>query len=61
VDDASTATLIATFFESVARSEAAGRPADYTALLASAKRTVRADPATAAPFYWAPFVLTGLR
>jgi CHAT domain-containing protein len=61
VDDASTATLIATFFESVARSEAAGRLADYTALLASAKRKVRSDPATAAPFYWAPFVLTGLR
>jgi CHAT domain-containing protein/tetratricopeptide (TPR) repeat protein len=61
VDDASTATLVAAFFESVAGAEADGRPADYAATLASAKRKVRSDPATAAPFYWAPFVLSGLR
>jgi CHAT domain-containing protein len=61
VDDASTATLVAAFFESVAGAEADGRPADYAATLASAKRKLRADPETAAPFYWAPFVLSGLR
>ena len=61
VDDASTATLVSAFFEAVAGAEAVGRPADYAATLAAAKRKVRADPATAAPFYWAPFVLSGLR
>jgi tetratricopeptide (TPR) repeat protein len=61
VDDASTATLVASFFESIAESSVAGRAADYPAALAAAKRAVRSDPATAAPFYWAPFVLTGLR
>ena len=61
VDDASTATLIAAFFDAVSRAEATGQPPDYSATLASAKRKVRSDPATAAPFYWAPFVLSGLR
>jgi len=61
VDDAGTATLMASFFETVAAAVAAGRPADYTAILAGAKRKLRAEPATSAPFYWAPFVLTGLR
>jgi CHAT domain-containing protein len=61
VDDASTATLVAAFFEAVAGAEAEEKPADYAATLAAAKRKVRADPATAAPFYWAPFVLSGLR
>jgi tetratricopeptide (TPR) repeat protein len=61
VDDASTATLMSSFFESLAKAEAAARPADYAASLANAKRAVRSDPATAAPFYWAPFVLSGLR
>ncbi len=61
VDDASTATLIAAFFESVARAEDEARPADYAATLAAAKRKLRSDPATAPPFYWAPFVLSGLR
>jgi CHAT domain-containing protein/tetratricopeptide (TPR) repeat protein len=61
VDDASTATLVAAFFDAVAEAEAEGRPADYAATLASAKRKLRAHPETAAPFYWAPFVLSGLR
>jgi CHAT domain-containing protein len=61
VDDASTATLVAAFFEAVAEAEAEARQADYAAILAAAKRNVRSDPATAAPFYWAPFVLSGLR
>jgi CHAT domain-containing protein len=61
VDDASTATLIAAFFDAVAGAEAQGRAADFAATLAAAKRKVRSDRATAAPFYWAPFVLSGLR
>jgi CHAT domain-containing protein len=61
VDDASTATLVASVFDSVARAEAEDRPADYAAILAAAKRNLRSQHATAAPFYWAPFVLSGLR
>ena len=61
VDDASTATLVAAFFTSVAEAEAAGHAPDYASTLADAKRKVRSDPATAEPFYWAPFVMSGLR
>lgn len=61
VDDASTATLVGSFFTTVADAERAGKTVDYGASLASAKRKLRSDPATAAPFYWAPFVLSGLR
>jgi tetratricopeptide (TPR) repeat protein len=57
VDDASTAKLIAAFFKTIGE----GSSPDYAAGLATAKKLVRSDPTTAAPFYWAPFVLTGLR
>jgi CHAT domain-containing protein len=57
VDDASTATLMSSFFESLAQAPAQ----DVAARLAAAKKKVRSGPATAAPFYWAPFVLSGLR
>jgi CHAT domain-containing protein len=57
VDDASTATLMASFFQTIGKSDSPS----FTAALAASKREVRANPTTAAPFYWAPFVLTGLR
>jgi hypothetical protein len=41
------------FYERLAR----GDP--VAAALASAKGTIRADPATRAPFYWAGFVVVG--
>jgi CHAT domain-containing protein len=57
VDDASTAALISSFFESLAHEPAQAA----TVQLAAAKKKVRSNPHTAAPFFWAPFVLSGLR
>lgn len=53
VPDQPTAVLMQAFYAEVQ----AGRPLD--AALAAAKRTLRAQPATAHPHYWAAFVLTG--
>jgi CHAT domain-containing protein len=59
VDDASTATLFAAFFEALPNSGADEDPSpNYAAALASAKRTVRNDPADGgAVLLGAPFVL----
>ncbi|HEX6849925.1 MAG TPA: tetratricopeptide repeat protein [Candidatus Polarisedimenticolaceae bacterium] len=57
VEDASAAALVGAFFGNLAREKSP----DFTSALAEAKRKVRANPATAAPFYWAAFVLTGSR
>jgi tetratricopeptide (TPR) repeat protein len=61
VDDASTATLVSAFFEDVAHASGTAGTVDYAKALASAKKKVRTTPGTAAPFFWAPFVLSGLR
>lgn len=53
VPDGPTATLMAAFYREVQ----AGAALD--AALATAKRTLRDDPAFAHPHYWAAFVLTG--
>jgi tetratricopeptide (TPR) repeat protein len=53
VDDRTTEALMERFYERLAR----GDP--VAAALASAKGTIRADPATRAPFYWAGFVVVG--
>jgi len=53
VDDASTAALMGSFF----RHLDPDRP--YAAALRDARRTVRANGKWKAPFYWAPFLLTG--
>lgn len=53
VDDAATARLVADFYDGLAT----GLPA--AAALRRAQLTARARPATAAPFFWAGFVLTG--
>lgn len=54
VDDASTATLM----EAFSRNLAAHQPAEALAL---AQRTVKQNPATAAPFHWAGFAVYGNR
>jgi len=61
VDDASTATLVAGFFDGVAAAEGAGKTVDYAEALTAAKLKVREAPETSAPFFWAAFVLSGLR
>jgi len=61
VPDASTATLMGALFKRVAKETAAQRDADYSTALRDAKRALRREPATAAPFAWAPFTLTGRR
>jgi CHAT domain-containing protein len=60
VDDASTAELVGDMFRRIAAAERASRPADVTLALRDAKRTLRNDARWAHPFFWAPFVLTGL-
>lgn len=53
VDDEATADLMAVFYERLAD----GRTA--TAALRDAQTAIRNDPATAHPFYWAGFIITG--
>jgi CHAT domain-containing protein/Tfp pilus assembly protein PilF len=55
VEDSATATLMTSFYRSF---EGGSNPADA---LASAQRAAIHDPARAAPFHWAGFVLTGAR
>jgi CHAT domain-containing protein len=59
VDDASTAELMGSFFEGVAKAEKAGEPMNYARLLQEARKNVRANPRWSSPYYWAPFVLVG--
>ncbi len=59
VEDLSTARLISTMFAQVARAVARGHEIQYARALAAARREVRNDPRWSAPFYWAPFILTG--
>jgi CHAT domain-containing protein len=61
VNDASTAALMGALFEGARPAAADGRAPDWTRLLRDAKRALRSQPATAEPFYWAPFVLSGAR
>jgi CHAT domain-containing protein len=53
VEDRATERLMTSFYDGLARGLAADRA------LADAQASVRADPASAAPFYWAGFVLIG--
>jgi len=61
VDDASTAVLIGDLFDRIAAAEQDGRTVSFAAALRDAKRAVRARSDWASPFYWSPFVLTGIR
>jgi CHAT domain-containing protein len=61
VADESTAALMAEFFEGIAAAERRGGPIPYARLLFDAKRALRATGKWSHPFYWAPFVLTGIQ
>jgi len=61
VDDASTALLMGELFGRIAAAERSGRTVPFATALRDAKRAVRKHPEWAAPFYWSPFVLTGIR
>lgn len=59
VSDASTAKLIANFFEVIAADLDKTDQLRATASLHAAKLTIRNNPRWQAPCYWAPFVLLG--
>jgi CHAT domain-containing protein len=60
VDDASTAELVGDLFRAIAAAEKAGEPVDTARALRDAKRKIRGKSEWASPFFWAPFVLTGV-
>ncbi len=53
VDDAATVLLMGAYYQRLRRGEGRAQA------LHSAQATLRADPATAHPFYWAPFIPVG--
>ncbi|HEV2971141.1 MAG TPA: CHAT domain-containing tetratricopeptide repeat protein [Pirellulales bacterium] len=59
VDDASTAELMGTFFGAIAKADRQGTKVNYATALAEARKSIRANPKWASPYYWAPFVLLG--
>jgi CHAT domain-containing protein/tetratricopeptide (TPR) repeat protein len=59
VDDQSTAALIGAFFLRISESLRQGQSPQYARALHEARREVRDNPAWAAPYHWAPFVLIG--
>ncbi len=61
VDDVSTAELVGEFFRRVAGDDKRGKTISYALALRDAKRIIRGKKKWAAPYYWAPFVLTGKR
>jgi CHAT domain-containing protein len=61
VDDASTAKLMGAFFDSMGRQARRSRPLDIDVALRNAKRVVRADPRSQAPFFWSAFLMVGAR
>ena len=60
VDDASTAALMGTFFREVAAAERSGRGVDYAKALWTARKAVRNRVEWRDPYFWAPFILTGM-
>lgn len=60
VDDASTAELVSGLFHRVAAAETSGERLDAASALRDAKLRLRRDRRWAEPFFWAPFVLTGI-
>jgi len=60
-EDDATAEIMGRLFQAIAKGDQRGVARDYSAALTRAKRAVRARPAWADPFFWAPFVLEGVR
>ena len=58
VADASTATLMASFFDNVVTHDK-GNCINYAEALRDARLKVKGQPAYAEPYFWAPFVLIG--
>lgn len=61
VDDDATAALVGDFFARIAKNTRSHDRVDYALALRDAKRSVRRSDAWSQPFYWAAFVLTGVR
>ena len=64
VQDISTAELVGAFFRSIAIAEKNDKPVDYALALRDAKLKLRRDKNRrqwAAPYFWAPFIITGKR
>ncbi len=61
VDDASTAVLMGDFYRRLAAAETAGREPDYSRALRDARLALRHSREGAAPRFWAPFILSGVR
>jgi len=61
VEDISTAELIGEFFRQIASAKKSRQQIDYARALRDAKRKIRRKKEWAAPYFWAPFVLTGKR
>lgn len=61
VDDASTAVLMGDFYRRLAAAETAGREPDYARALRDARLALRRSQEGAAPRFWAPFILSGVR
>jgi CHAT domain-containing protein len=59
VSDQATAPLVGRFMEKVARNIRDAQIVDYAAALQAAKKSLRDDLPTSAPWLWAPFVLVG--
>jgi CHAT domain-containing protein len=60
VDDQSTAVLMTAFFEELGAAARRGEGAPYARALQKARLKLRGTPRWSAPYFWAPFVLSGL-
>jgi CHAT domain-containing protein len=60
-EDDATAEIVSDLFRAIADATRGGAAPDYGLALTQAKRAVRARSAWADPFFWAPFVLEGVR
>jgi CHAT domain-containing protein len=60
VDDQSTAVLMTAFFEELGAAARRGERAPYARALQKARLKLRHTPRWSAPYFWAPFVLSGL-
>jgi CHAT domain-containing protein len=59
VSDQATSQLVGRFMQTVAKDLHERKPVDYAGALQAAKKSLRGNPRTASPYFWAPFVLIG--